>query len=57
MTIWAAYSNFEENEKGSIEIGKMADYIVLDKNIMTVETEKIPFIKVLETFIGGERVK
>jgi predicted amidohydrolase YtcJ len=40
----------------SIEIGKMADFIILDKNIMTVETEKIPFIKVLETFIGGERV-
>ena len=57
MTIWAAYSNFEEHEKGSIEIGKMADFIILDKNIMTVEPEKIPFIKVLETFIGGERVK
>jgi predicted amidohydrolase YtcJ len=57
MTIWAAYSNFEEHEKGSIEIGKMADFIILDKNIMTVEPEKIPYIKVLETFIGGERVK
>ncbi len=57
MTIWAAYSNFEENEKGSIETGKMADFIILDKNIMTVEPEKIPFIKVLETYIGGERVK
>ena len=57
MTIWAAYSNFEEHEKGSIETGKMADFIILDKNIMTVEPEKIPYIKVLETFIGGERVK
>jgi len=56
MTIWAAYSNFEENEKGSIEIGKMADFIILDTNIMTIDTEKIPFIKVLETYVGGERV-
>ncbi|UMB62002.1 amidohydrolase [Lutibacter sp. A80] len=57
MTIWAAYSNFEENEKGSIEIGKMADFIILNKNIMTVELEKIPYIQVEETYIGGERLK
>ncbi|UMB53959.1 amidohydrolase [Lutibacter sp. A64] len=57
MTIWAAYSNFEEMEKGSIEIGKMADFIILNKDIMTVTAEKIPYIQVEETFIGGERVK
>jgi len=57
MTIWAAYSNFEENEKGSIEIGKLADFIVLDKNIMEVAAEKIPYIQVEETYIGGERIK
>jgi len=57
MTIWAAYSNFEENEKGSIEVGKMADFIILNKDIMTVEADKIPYIQVEETYVGGERVK
>ncbi|GGW71484.1 hypothetical protein DFQ11_10780 [Winogradskyella epiphytica] len=54
MTIWAAYSNFEEDEKGSIEVGKFADFIILDKDIMTVEAKEIPNIKVLKTFVNGE---
>ncbi|QXP59903.1 amidohydrolase [Olleya sp. HaHaR_3_96] len=53
MTTWAAYSNFEEQEKGSIEIGKFADFIILDQNIMTVDEKEIPNIKVNETYIGG----
>ena len=55
MTIWAAYSNFEENEKGSIEKGKFADFIILDKDIMTAELRDIPKIKVEKTFVGGEK--
>ncbi|MHB1146422.1 MAG: amidohydrolase [Lutibacter sp.] len=57
MTIWAAYSNFEELEKGSIEVGKMADFIVLNKNIMEIEADKIPSITVDETYVGGVKVK
>ncbi|MGS2739940.1 amidohydrolase [Sinomicrobium sp. M5D2P17] len=56
MTIWAAYSNFEEEEKGSIEIGKLADFIILDKDIMQVPLEEIPATKVEGTFIGGKKV-
>ncbi len=56
MTIWAAYSNFEENEKGSIEVGKFADFLILDENIMEVFIEKVPQIKVLKTYVNGEKV-
>ncbi len=53
MTIWAAYSNFEENEKGSIEVGKFADFTIYDKDMMTVPVEEIPTIKADLTYIGG----
>ena len=56
MTIWAAYANFEETEKGSIEVGKLADFVIINQNIMEVEGSKIPETKVISTFINGERV-
>ncbi len=56
MTIWAAHSNFEEDEKGSIEAGKFADFIILDNNIMEAHLADIPNIKVVKSFVGGEPV-
>jgi len=54
MTIWAAYSNFEEHEKGSIEAGKFADFVILDRDIMKVDINKVPKTKVKSVFVGGE---
>ncbi|WP_081209384.1 amidohydrolase [Salegentibacter sediminis] len=56
MTIWGAYANFEEQEKGSIEAGKFADFIILDKDIMEIDAREIPEVKVLETYVNGEKV-
>lgn len=56
MTIWAAYANFEEEEKGSLEVGKWADFIILDKDLMKVDDDQLPMIKVLKTYVNGEKV-
>ena len=55
-TINAAYLEGTENEKGSIEPGKMADFVVLDRDILTVDPEEILQTKVLMTMVGGEVV-
>lgn len=56
MTIWPAYSNFEEDEKGSIESGKFADFIIMDEDIMTIAEDKIPNLQVNATYVNGEQV-
>jgi len=56
MTIWGAYFNFEENEKGSLEVGKAADFIIINQDIMEIDAELIPKTKVLKTFVDGEIV-
>ncbi len=53
MTIWAAYSNFEEGEKGSIEVGKFADFVILSDDILKVPAKTIPNISAELTYIGG----
>lgn len=56
MTIWAAKGSFEENEKGSLEVGKSADFIILNQNLMTVPETEILNTKVLETYSNGKAV-
>ena len=56
MTIWAAKANFEEQEKGSLEKDKFADFIFLDKDIMKAPAAEILNSKVLKTFVGGKMV-
>ncbi|WP_316831371.1 amidohydrolase [Pedobacter aquatilis] len=56
MTIWAAKANFEENEKGSLEIGKLADFVILDNDILKSSPQNILKTKVLKTYLNGEKV-
>ena len=56
MTIWPAYQHFEENSKGSLEEGKLADMEVLDKNPLKVEPLKIKDIKVMQTIKEGKTI-
>ena len=56
MTIWAAKANRMEKEIGSLEVGKKADFIMLDKDLMKVSADSILKVKVIKTYINGERV-
>jgi len=56
ITIWAAKAAFEEAEKGSLEAGKYADFVVLDTDLITAPEAKLLNTKVLETWLGGKRV-
>jgi predicted amidohydrolase YtcJ len=56
MTVWAARACFEETATGSLEPGKSADFVVLDKDIMLINEAVIPRVRILETFVDGEKV-
>lgn len=56
MTVWAAYSVFEEEKRGSIEAGKAADFVILAKDIMVIPNEELRDVQTVRTVIAGETV-
>ena len=56
MTIWGAYSNFEERQKGSIEIGKAADFVILDRDLLDEPKKRILNAKIVATILDGNIV-
>ena len=56
MTLWPAYQHFEEKTKGSLEVGKLADLVILDKNPLTVDPTTINQIKIIEIIKEGVTV-
>ena len=56
MTLWGAYANFEESEKGSIEVGKFADFIIMDRDILDVSEKRILQTRLVATILNGNVV-
>ena len=56
MTIWGAYSNFEEAQKGSIEVGKVADFVILDRDLFVEPKKRILNAKIVATILNGNIV-
>ena len=56
MTLWAAYVNFEEEIKGSIEVGKLADMVILKRDIMNIDIHEVPQVEVIATIVDGNMV-
>ena len=56
LTIWPAWQHFEEDSKGTIEVGKLADFVILSDNPLTVQQDQIDDLKVLETIKEGNSI-
>ena len=56
MTLWPAYAAFQEKDMGSLSLGKFADFVVLDQDIMRVPAELVLKTQVIATYLGGKEV-
>ncbi len=56
MTIWAAYANFENEQKGSLEPGKVADFVILDQDLLSTQEDHLLKTRVVATYVNGELV-
>jgi predicted amidohydrolase YtcJ len=54
LTIWPAHGAFQESLRGSIEVGKLADFTVFDRDLLTVEEQQILDAEVVMTIVGGK---
>ena len=54
ITLWPAYAAFQERIMGSLSPGKLADFVVLDQDIMTIPEEEIPSTTAVYTIVGGK---
>ncbi|MEN9639660.1 MAG: hypothetical protein RLZZ262_1529 [Bacteroidota bacterium] len=56
ITIWAAMANFEEEKKGSLEVGKLADFVILDTDLFNANEAEVRAARVMQTYINGRCV-
>jgi predicted amidohydrolase YtcJ len=56
MTIWNALATFTEKDLGSLEVGKRADLVVVDRDLLIADAASVAKAKVLATFVNGEQV-
>ena len=56
LTIWPAYHHYEEKHRGSIEVGKLADFVILDRNPLKIDTQELATLKVHETIKEGKTI-
>jgi len=55
-TLGSAYAEFQEHDKGSIEPGKLADLVLLDRDVLTIPPASIRDAKVVATWLGGKQI-
>ncbi|MCF6171238.1 MAG: amidohydrolase [Bacteroidales bacterium] len=56
ITIWPAMGSFDEKNRGSIEAGKFADFVILDKDLLSVPADKLPTVRIMATYLSGKQV-